>query len=267
MPSGVYVRTKKARENMSKAFKGRKSWNKNLTKETDGRVAKNARNTSKGRKEFFAKMTKEEKIEFLEHWIEAGHKSQKKRWVTITKDERRKFCRPFFEAGLKAIQKQWDQMNKEERRERSRLFVEAGITASKARKGSTKETNEIVAKQSKTLKKRLLEDPELLKRMLTRRFPTSLEEKFQKIINKYNLPYKYVGDGSFIIGGKNPDFVNTNNEKIAIEVYARYYKKRNHENIERWKEERQKIFDKYGWKIIFFNEVEVNEKNVLEQIN
>lgn len=67
---------------------------------------------------------------------------------------------------------------------------------------------------------------EHIRKSLRRRIPSSLEEKFQKIINKYNLPYKYVGDGSFIIGHYNPDFINVNGEKIAVEVYARYYKKR-----------------------------------------
>jgi len=108
---------------------------------------------------------------------------------------------------------------------------------------------------------------EHIKKILHRRIPTSLEDEFQKIIDKYNLPYKYVGDGKFFIERYNPDFINTNHEKIAIEVYARYYKLRNHESsIEEWKNKRQKVFNKYGWKIIFFNEIEVNEKYILEKI-
>ena len=107
---------------------------------------------------------------------------------------------------------------------------------------------------------------EHIKKILHRRTPTSLEDKFQKIIDKNNLPYKYVGDGKFFIEKYNPDFINTNHKKIAIEVYARYYKLRNNKTIEEWKEDRQKVFNKYGWKIIYFNEVEVNEKNVLEKI-
>ena len=48
-----------------------------------------------------------------------------------------------------------------------------------------------------------------------------LRKRFLKIIidliNKYNLPYKYTGNGKFILGGKNPDFVNVNGEKICEE--------------------------------------------------
>ena len=105
---------------------------------------------------------------------------------------------------------------------------------------------------------------EEIKNCLRRRIPTSLEERFQKIVNKHNLPYKYVGNGSFIIGHYNPDFINTNSEKIAVEVYARFYKQLDGRNIEDWKKQRSKVFAKYGWSIIYFNETQVNESNVLE---
>ena len=105
--------------------------------------------------------------------------------------------------------------------------------------------------------------PETLKRILHRRIPSSLEEKFQSIIDKHNLPYKFVGNGSFTIGSYNPDFINTNSEKIAVEVYARYYKLRNHISIKKWKEERNKVFREYGWQIIYFDETQVNKNNVL----
>ncbi len=105
---------------------------------------------------------------------------------------------------------------------------------------------------------------ETVKRMLRRRIPSSLEEKFQKIVIKHNLPYKFVGDGSFFIEQFNPDFINTNSEKIAIEVYMRFYKRLNFPDIEEWKKERAKVFTKYGWHIVYFDEIQVNEKYVLE---
>jgi len=107
---------------------------------------------------------------------------------------------------------------------------------------------------------------EYIKNALTRRIPSSLEEKFQKIIDKHNLPYRYVGNGSFIIENCNPDFINTNNGKIAIEVYARYYKLRNHTSIDKWKNERAKVFREYGWEIIYFDETEVTEENILVKL-
>jgi len=105
---------------------------------------------------------------------------------------------------------------------------------------------------------------EYSKKSLRRRIPSSLEEKFQDIVDKYSLPYRYVGNGKFFIENLNPDFINTNSEKIAIEVYARYYKLRNSVSIKEWKEKRSKIFGEYGWKVIYFDETEVTESNVLK---
>jgi len=105
---------------------------------------------------------------------------------------------------------------------------------------------------------------ERMKKILTRRIPTSLETQFQKIAKEYKLPYRYVGDGSFIIGHYNPDFVNTNGEKIAIEVYAKYFKQKKNASIKGWKIGRQNTFRKYGWKLLFFDETQVNEKHILK---
>ena len=100
-----------------------------------------------------------------------------------------------------------------------------------------------------------------LKRLQWRR-PTGLEQKMINIIEKLNLPYKYVGDGNFFIENKNPDFINVNGEKIAFEVYAEIFKLRSFHDIDKWKKERQETFAKYGWTIEFFNEKEVTEEGV-----
>lgn len=107
---------------------------------------------------------------------------------------------------------------------------------------------------------------ETIRKILTRRTPTSLEMKFADIIEKNGLPYKFVGNGSFMIGRKNPDFININGKKIAIEVYARYFKLRHAETVEAWKEERQRVFKEYGWEVLFFDAMQVNENNILKQL-
>lgn len=108
---------------------------------------------------------------------------------------------------------------------------------------------------------------ERVRNSLRRRIPTTLESHFQNIINKNNLSYKYVGDGSFIIAGYNPDFINTNGEKVAIEVYSRYYKEKNNISVRCWKNNRQKKFNEYGWRIIFFDETQVKEQYVLNKLS
>lgn len=96
-----------------------------------------------------------------------------------------------------------------------------------------------------------------LKGLLKR--PTSLEQKFINFFQEFNLPYKYVGDGSLLIGFKNPDFVNTNGEKICIEVANRVIA----HHPEGWAENRIEHFKKYGWQCFVFHEEDLNSKNEL----
>jgi hypothetical protein len=96
----------------------------------------------------------------------------------------------------------------------------------------------------------------ILKGLIKR--PTSLEKQMIDVIKRNNLPYKYVGDGSFLIGFKNPDFVNVNGEKKLIEVGNVFH----HQND--YIEKRKSYFAKYGWKsYIFINDI-INENYILE---
>lgn len=108
----------------------------------------------------------------------------------------------------------------------------------------------------------LWKDKNYAKSVLHRRKMSSLEKKFHDIINRCNLPYKFVGNGEFTIGRKNPDFVNCNGEKIAIEVYYRKHKEQFRNGLENWKQKRASVFNEYGWRLIFFDETEVNEEGI-----
>lgn len=107
---------------------------------------------------------------------------------------------------------------------------------------------------------------EEIKSRLRRRPMSSLEIKFKNIIEKNNMPYKFVGNGKFFIERKNPDFINCNGEKTAVEVFYTRHKNEFSGGAENWKAERIKIFAKYGWNIKFFNEVEVNEENIIKTL-
>lgn len=115
--------------------------------------------------------------------------------------------------------------------------------------------------KSCTIKKR---SPELVASILRRRTITTLEQKFLNIIEKHNLPYKFVGNGAFMIERKNPDFININGEKKAIEIYDRRHKNEFRKGGEiGWKKDRIKVFGRYGWEILFFETMQINEQNVL----
>lgn len=52
--------------------------------------------------------------------------------------------------------------------------------------------------------------------------PTKPEKKFASLIEEFNLPCQYVGDGKFWIDDANPDFIHKNSKKI-IEIFGDYW--------------------------------------------
>jgi very-short-patch-repair endonuclease len=123
----------------------------------------------------------------------------------------------------------------------------------------THRTQEQKDKQRDIMKK--IANPKWVKKCLARRPKSSLEIKMENILNKLQLPYKFVGNGEVFVGKKNPDFVH-NTEKIAIEVYYRKHKQMFRGDVDGWKADRTEIFTKEGWRIIFFDETQVNENTV-----
>jgi very-short-patch-repair endonuclease len=101
---------------------------------------------------------------------------------------------------------------------------------------------------------------------LARQTPSSLELKMMRIIDENKLPYRFVGNGNFFIENKCPDFVNCNGEKIALEVFYREHKNQFRGNVNGWMQNRQKLFNKYGWKVMFFDETQVNDDFVMRRL-
>lgn len=94
--------------------------------------------------------------------------------------------------------------------------------------------------------------------------PTSIEKQFTYIAERHNLPYQYVGDGSLLIGYRNPDFINTNGSKICIEVANHFH------HPDPWANKRKEHFAKYGWEcFIFFCDKynRLNEQEVLDALS
>jgi very-short-patch-repair endonuclease len=90
-------------------------------------------------------------------------------------------------------------------------------------------------------------------------FPTSLEQHCINIFKEYNIPLIYTGNGllnskKFAIGGCYPDFVNLKN-KIVVEVYACFHKRKQYGSVENYQQKRLKRMK--GWKVYFFDENQV----------
>lgn len=53
--------------------------------------------------------------------------------------------------------------------------------------------------------------------------PNQAEQRLIEIMQRNNFPFKYVGDGSKIITGANPDFIDTNGKEQIIELFGTYW--------------------------------------------
>ena len=117
--------------------------------------------------------------------------------------------------------------------------------------------------------KKLWENVEFRKRMIKAllkgnlKKPTKPEQRLINVIKKFNLPFKYVGDGKVLIYGLCPDFIECNGRKIVIEVFGDYWHKEK-KNINWYQTEwgRKAIYSQLGYKCIIFWESElVNRYN------
>lgn len=109
-------------------------------------------------------------------------------------------------------------------------------------------------------------DPTFRKKMIKALFkgnkkrPTKPEKKLRRGLNKlFPGEYKYVGDGQFIIGGRNPDFINVNSQKKIIELFGDYWhgKKRTGRTRKQEENRRIKYFAEYGYKTLIVWEREL----------
>lgn len=90
--------------------------------------------------------------------------------------------------------------------------------------------------------------------------PNKSEQRLIKIIEKYKHPFKYVGDGSVVIYGLNPDFIECNGKKKIIEVFGEYWHISNSWLDIDWKKTefgRKAIFSQLGYDalIIWYEEL------------
>lgn len=71
--------------------------------------------------------------------------------------------------------------------------------------------------------------------------PTEPERKLIDIVEEFQLPFKYVGDGKFVVDSMNPDFIDTLGLNKIVEVFGDYWHK------DEDPQERIDAFKKYGY--------------------
>lgn len=97
--------------------------------------------------------------------------------------------------------------------------------------------------------------------------PTEPERKLSEIMERYNFPFKYVGNGKVIIDKLCPDFINTDGNKQIVELFGDYW----HTGaVKRWDQfEGSRIYHyaKFGFATLIIWESELsNESKVARKI-
>lgn len=223
MTSGVYIRTKKTRKILSKARRGFIPWNKGLTKEIDARVKKSAetlRNAIKINKKVIFSIKRRKNMSLAQIGRHPSTEFKIGNKINLGKHHSKK--------TIKKISK------------------------------SLKGRKNIV---HSNFMKRLWSDSNYVRKQIKSRFkrPTKPELELINIIKQNRLPYKYVGDGEFILGGKCPDFLNVNGQKKVIEVFGDYWHKNDNPR------DRINFFKKYGFDCLIIWEHELRNKDLIFQ--
>ena len=88
--------------------------------------------------------------------------------------------------------------------------------------------------------------------------PNKSEINLNDILDEiYPGEWKFTGDFSFIINGKNPDFVNCNGKKLIIELFGEYWHKGETQ------EDRAKFFSPFGYRTLVIWWKELQDKELI----
>lgn len=90
--------------------------------------------------------------------------------------------------------------------------------------------------------------------------PTNIESHMIDIIERENLPFRYVGNGSVIIGSLNPDFIGTTNHTKIIEVFGDYWHKERVRNLNDTEIGRIATFNSLGYDCLVIWQHELNDE-------
>jgi len=99
---------------------------------------------------------------------------------------------------------------------------------------------------------------EFLSLVMKKRQPNKKEILLSNLLQELFLPYRYVGNGQFILGGKCPDFLNVNGQKKLIELFGDFWHKG--ENPQG----RIDYFKQYGFETLVIWECELAKPNELK---
>ena len=240
------------------------AWNKNLTKETDERVAKySLQKVGKKRPDMKGKNNPCFKTENGLH-----HSCGKPSWnAGLTKETNKSVAKiskslmgkPSWNAGLtkethESLQKISIALSGEKN-----PFYGQSYWYNKPKeqqpffnKHHTKKSND---QRRKTMEEKW-QDPEFQLKMIEALniHPNKPESFLLNLLNElYPGKWEYVGDFTFWVNGRNPDFINCNGQKKIIEIYGDYW------HAGQNPEDRKDIFREFGYETLIFWESELKD--------
>ena len=101
-----------------------------------------------------------------------------------------------------------------------------------------------------------------------KRYPNKGEQKLRSFFEKNSIPLTFCGDGSFILEGKIPDFVNYE-KKVVVEYNGRFWHSKNKWN-DAYDDSSDRIahFKKHGYicYIIWDDEFDEKQQTILKDL-
>jgi G:T-mismatch repair DNA endonuclease (very short patch repair protein) len=97
--------------------------------------------------------------------------------------------------------------------------------------------------------------------------PNKPEKKLMELLEVIQPnEWKYVGDGSFMIGDLNPDFINTNGKNKAIEMFGDYWHSdKKVKSVIATEDGRKIAFKNYGYDVLIVWEHELHDIDKVKQ--
>ena len=203
--------------------------------------------TPEVRQEYANRMRKNMKL----CWDDPGYRERKSAW--IKKLDKKQWQDPEFrQKQADGVAASWNKPGVKDRRtvEMSKRMIlkwgEDSYRLLKSEQGKMQWKNLDDAAKEKWLKK-----------ILTLPKPNKTEQMLADLISDNSLPFKYVGDGQFILGGKVPDFLNINGRKQVLELYGDYW----HAGED--PQDRIDYFKEYGFDCLVIWEHELKDKDAV----
>ena len=230
-------------------YKSGNVWNKGLTKETDKRIETYGKKQSK---------TKKNNLKYKE----IGTKNlQNDKSIYSIKLEGKidiKELKFFYDLGLS--QHQLAKIYKCTQSSIS-LFMKRHNISNRGRKdGAYRRTLEGKRKAYEKVSKKMKGNKNWVGGLHKRGgFPNKDEKKLIRMFRDNNIPLRFVGNGTFFIEGKNPDFVNVKKKKV-LEYDSTFWHDSRPEGYDRLRNE---VYCRNGWDLLIVTDDELKDEKEL----